>query len=91
MNSESEPEARTHALAEPSELLRRWKQRNSESEPEARAPEGPSILDLLRVAATTPVNSGQARRTDRAPRTTKSRRKEKRRRQANSLSLRRGR
>ena len=38
---------------------------------------GPSVLDLLRGAAT-PTNSGQARRTDREQKTTKSRRKEKR-------------
>ena len=35
---------------------------------------GPSVLDLLRGAAT-PTNSGQARRTDREQKTTKSRRK----------------
>ena len=50
---------------------------------------GPSVLDLLRGAAT-PTNSGQARRTDREQKTIKSRRKEKRRRRTNSLSLRRG-
>ena len=33
---------------------------------------GPSVLDLLRGAAT-PTNSGQARRTDREQKTTKSR------------------
>ena len=48
---------------------------------------GPSVLDLLRGAAT-PTNSGQARRTDREQKTTKSRRKEKHRRRTNSLSLR---
>ena len=51
---------------------------NSESGPEARAPE-----------PATPANSGQARRAGRDQKATNSRRKEKRRRRANSLSLRR--
>ena len=60
------------------DLLQRWKQKNSESGPEARAPE-----------PATPANSGQARRAGRDQKATNSRRKEKRRRRANSLSLRR--
>ena len=64
----------------------RERQMNSEGKREARAP---SILDLLRSAAATPTNSGQARGTSRDQKTTKSRRKEKHRRRANSLSLRR--
>ena len=60
------------------DLLRRWKQMNSESGREAQEPE-----------PATPANSGQARRADRDQKATDSRRKEKRRRRANSLSLRR--
>ena len=54
------------------------------SSPRAR---GPSVLDLLRGAAT-PTNSGQARRTDREQKTTRPLRKEKHRKGANSLSAR---
>ena len=50
---------------------------------------GPSVLDLLRGRGT-PTNSGQAIRTVREQKTTKSRRNEKHRRRTNSLSLRRG-
>ena len=53
--------------------------------------EAPSILNLLRSAATTPTNLGQARRAGRDQKTTESRRKEKHGRRTNSLSLRRGR
>ena len=63
---------------------------NSESWSEARVPApGPSILDRLLSAAATAANSGQARGASREPKTTKSRKKEKHRRRANSLSLRR--
>ena len=61
-----------------SESGREARQMNSESGPEARAPE-----------PATPANSGQARGTGRDQKATNSRRKEKRRRRANSLSLRR--
>ena len=74
MNSESGREAL--------DLLQRWKQKNSESGPEARAPEPAP-------EPATPANSGQARRAGRDQKATNSRRKEKRRRRANSLSLRR--
>ena len=63
---------------------------NSENGPGARAPEpGPGILDLLQSAATTPTGAKRQGRP-RDPKTSKSRRKEKHRRRANSLSLRRG-
>ena len=78
MNSESGREARAPEGPSTLDLLRRWKQINSESGPEARAPE-----------PAPPTNSGQARGTGREQKATNSRRKEKRRRRANSLSLRR--
>ena len=48
-----------------------------------------SVLDLLRSAAMTPAATSQARGVSNQ-KTIKSRRKEKRRRRTNSLSLRRG-
>ena len=63
---------------------------NSESGPDARTPErGPSILDLLQSAATTPTRA-KRQGSPRNQKTAKSRRKEKYRRRANSRSLRRG-
>ena len=50
---------------------------------------GPSVLDLLRSAAMTPAATSQARGVSHNQKTIKSRRKEKRRRRTNSLSLRR--
>ena len=49
---------------------------------------GPSVLDLLRSAAMTPAATSQARGVSHNQKTIKSRRKEKRRRRTNSLSLR---
>ena len=51
---------------------------------------GPSVLDLLWSAAMTPAATSQARGVSHNQKTIKSRRKEKRRRRTNSLSLRRG-
>ena len=52
---------------------------------------GPSVLDLLRMsAAMTPAATSQARGVSHNQKTIKSRRKEKRRRRTNSLSLRCG-
>ena len=48
----------------------------------------PSVLDLLRSAAMTPAAISQARGASHNQKTIKSRRKEKRRRRTNSLSLR---
>ena len=50
----------------------------------------PSVLDLLWSAAMTPAATSQARGISHNQKTIKSRRKEKRRRRTNSLSLRRG-
>ena len=79
MNSESGREKARAPEPGPSalDLLQRWGQMVGESGPEARAPE-----------PATPANSGQARR-GRDEKTSNSRRKEKRRRRANSLSVRR--
>ena len=50
---------------------------------------GPSVLDLLRSAAMTPAATSQARGVSHNQKTIKFRRKEKRQRRTNSLSLRR--
>ena len=49
---------------------------------------GPSVLDMLR-GATVMASTSQARGVEHSRKTVKSRRKEKRRRRANSLCLRR--
>ena len=82
MNSESGREIarqmKSESGREALDLLQRWKQMNSESGPEGQASE-----------PAPPADSGQARRAGRELKATNSRRKEKRRRRANSLSLRR--